>query len=98
MKLAGRPLKVHHPKLTVMCGVEHTVLLFFNYFSKIPIVNEMDSDHKMIYNIFGSGIYHKSRSIFKSKSQDFHKRNIDLFSGNETIMAENSIRMHKYNN
>ena len=25
VKLAGRPLKVHYPKLTVMHGVEHTV-------------------------------------------------------------------------
>ena len=51
--------------------------------------------HKMIYNIFGSGIYHKPHSIFKSKSQDFHKRNIGLFSGNETIMAGYFMGMHR---
>ena len=51
VQLAGRLLKVHYPKLTVMRGVEHTVLLFFNDVSKIPIVNQMISAHKMIYNI-----------------------------------------------
>ena len=75
VQLGGKVLKVHYPKLTVMRGVEHTVLLFFNDVSKIHIVNKMISDHKMIYNIFGSGIYHKPHSKFKSKSQDFHKIN-----------------------
>ena len=65
VQLSGRLLKVHYPKFTVMHGVEHTVLLFFNDVSKIPIVNQMISAHKMIYNIFGSGIYHKPHSIFK---------------------------------
>ena len=87
MQLAGRLLKVHYPKLTVMRGDEHKVSLFFNDFSKIPIVNQMNSAHKMIYNIFGSGIYHKPNSIFKSKSKEFHNRNTGLFSGNETRMA-----------
>ena len=49
----------------------------------------------MIYNIFGSGIYHKPHSIFKSKSQEFHNLNIGIFSGNETIMAEYSMGMHR---
>ena len=52
VQLVGKLLKVHYPKLTVMRGVEHTVLLFFNDVSKIPIVNQMMSAHKMIYNIF----------------------------------------------
>ena len=34
-----------------MCGVEHTVSLFFNDVSKIPIVNKMIYAHNMIYNI-----------------------------------------------
>ena len=62
------------------------MLLFFNDVSKIPIVNKTISAHKMIYNIFGSDIYHKPRSILKSKSQEFHNRIIGLFSGNETRM------------
>ena len=49
----------------------------------------------MIYNIFGSGIYHKPHSILKFKSQDFHKRNIGLFSGNETRMARYFMGMHR---
>ena len=65
-----------------MHGVEHTVSLFFNGVSKITIVNQIISDHKMIYNILGSGIYQKPNSVFKSKSQEFHNRNIGLFSGN----------------
>ena len=55
----------------------------------------MISDHKMIYNIFSYGIYHKPHSIFKSRSQYFHKRNIGLFSGNKTRMAGYFIGMHR---
>ena len=49
----------------------------------------------MIYNIFGYGIYHKLHSIFKSKSQDFHNRNIGLFSGNETRIARYFMEIHR---
>ena len=49
----------------------------------------------MIYNIFGSGIYYKPHSIFKSKSQEFHNINIGLFSGNETRMAGYLFGMHR---
>ena len=49
----------------------------------------------MIHNIFGSGIYHKPHSIFKSKFQDFHNRNIGLFSGNDTRMAGYFMGMHR---
>ena len=51
VQLGGKLLKVHYPNLTVMRGVEHTVSLFFNVVSNIPIVNQMISSHKMIYNI-----------------------------------------------
>ena len=95
VKLAGRLLKVHDPKLTVMRGVEHTVSLFLNDVSKIPIVNQMIFSHKIIYNIFGSVIYHKPHSIFKSKYQEFHNKNICLFSGNETRMAGYFMGMHR---
>ena len=101
VQLSGRLLKVHYPKLTVMRGVEHTVLLFFNDVSKIPIVNQMIYAHKMIYNTFGSGIYHRTHSIFKSKYQEFQNRNIGLFSGNETRMSghmgmHRDLRMRKF--
>ena len=65
VQLSGRLLKVYYPKLTVMRCVEHTVSLFFNDVSKIPIVHQIISAHKMIYNIFGSGIYHKPHFILK---------------------------------
>ena len=44
----------------------------------------MISAHKVIYNIFGVGIYHKPNSIFKYKYQEFHNRNIGLFIENKT--------------
>ena len=95
LQLGGNVLKVHYPKLTVMCEVEHTVSLFFNDISKIPIVNQIISAHNMIYNIFGSGVYHKPHSIFKSKPQYFHKINIGLFNGNETIMDRYFMFIHR---
>ena len=55
----------------------------------------MITAHKAIYNLFGSFIYHKSHYIFKSKSDEFHNRNIGLFSGNDTIMAGYFIGMHR---
>ena len=70
-----------------MRGVEHTVSLFFNDVSKISIVNQIIYSHKMIYNIFGSSIYHKPYSVFKSKYQEFHCKNIVIFSINDTRMA-----------
>ena len=67
VQLSGELLKIHYPKVSVMCGVEHIVSLFFNDVSKIPVVNQMVIAHKAIYNLFGSAIYHKPRSILKSK-------------------------------
>ena len=93
--LSGELLKIHYPKVLVMRGVEHTVSLFFNDVSKIPVVNQMITAHYSIYNLFGSGIYHKPHSIFKSKSYDFHNRNIGLFSDNDTRMAGYFIGMHR---
>ena len=74
VQLGGERLKIHYPKLTVMCIVEHTVYLFFNDVYKIIIVNQMVTDHKSIYNLFGSGIYHKPCSIFESKYYEIHNK------------------------
>ena len=41
VQLGGELLKTHYPKVSVMCGVEHTVPLFFTDVSKIPVVNQM---------------------------------------------------------
>ena len=84
VQLADELLKIRYPKITVMRGVKHTVSLFFNDVSKIPVVNQMITAHRVIYNLFGSGIYHKPHSILKSKSYEFHNRNIGLFRGNDT--------------
>ena len=65
VQLAGELLQILYPKITVMRGVEDTVSLFFNYVYKIPVVNQMVTDHKAIYNLFGSGIYHKPHFILK---------------------------------
>ena len=50
-------LRIHYPKFTLMCGVEHTVSLFFSDVSKIAIVNQIILSHEKIYNLFGSGIF-----------------------------------------
>ena len=63
VQLAGELLKTHYPKISVMRGVEHTVSLFSNYVSKIPVVNQIITAHKAIYNLFGSGIYNKPHYI-----------------------------------
>ena len=46
VQLAGELLKIIYPKISVMRGVEHTVSLFFNDVSKIPVVNHMITSHK----------------------------------------------------
>ena len=55
----------------------------------------MVTAHKEIYNLFGSIIYHKPHSIFKSKSYEFHNRNIGLSSVNDTQMDGYFIGMHR---
>ena len=94
-QLGSRLLKVHYPKLTFMQGVEHTVSLFFNDMSKIKIVHQMLYFHNVIYNIFGSSIYHKPHFMFKWKSQEFHNKNIGIFSGNDTRMSGYFMGMHR---
>ena len=79
---------MYYPKFTVMCGVEYIVPIFFNDVFKIPIVNKMIFAHNMLYNILGYDIYHKPHSILKSRYQEFHNKNIGIFSVNDTIMAE----------
>ena len=95
VQLAGELLKIHYPNISVVCGVEHTVSLFFKDVSKIPVVNQMITAHKAIYNLFGSGIYHKPHYIFRSKSYEFHNRDIGVFSGNDTRMAVYFVGMHR---
>ena len=48
VQFGGKMMKIHYPKLKVMRGVEQNVSLFFNYVSKIPIVNQMITAHKEI--------------------------------------------------
>ena len=96
VQLAGEQLKTHYPKVSVMRGIEHTVSLFFNDVSKIPVVNQMITAHEAIYNLFGSVIYHKPHYIFKSKSYEFQNSNIGLLIGNATIVNGYLIGMHRY--
>ena len=95
MQLAGALLKSNYPNISVMRGVEYTVSLFFNYVSIITVVKHMITANKAIYNLFVSGIYHKPHCTFKSKSYEFHSRNIGLFSGNDTRMSCRFIGMHR---
>ena len=78
-----------------MYGVEHTVTLFFNDVSKIPVVIQMITACKEIYNLFGSDIYHRPHSILKSTLYEFHNKNIALFSGNDTRMDCYFIGVHR---
>ena len=94
VQLGARLLKVYYSNLTAMRGVEHTESLCFNDVSKIPFFCQMISAHELIYNILGSGIYHKPHSIFKSKSQEFHNKKIGIFSGNDTRMDGCFMGMH----
>ena len=94
VQLAGELLQIRYPNITVMRGVQHTVYLFFNDVSKIPVFNQMITAHKEIYNLFASIIYHKPHYIFKLKSYRFHNRNIGLFSGNDTRMDGYFIGIH----
>ena len=48
VQLAGEMFKTHYPNISVMRGVKHTVSLFFNDVSKIPVVNQMITVHKEI--------------------------------------------------
>ena len=73
-QLSGRLLKLRYPKLTVMHGFEHTVSLFFNDVSKIPIANQIISSCKGIYNIFGSGLFHKLHPILNIYLKSFTKK------------------------
>ena len=96
VQLCGELLKIRYSKLTVMRGVENTVSLFLNDFSKIPVLDHMITAHKAIYNLLGSGIYHKHHSILKSKSYEFHNRSIGLFIVNDTRMAGYFVVTHRY--
>ena len=60
-------LKIHYPNVSVLCGLEHTVSLFFNDVSKTPVANQIISAHKVIHNLFGSGMCRKPHSTFKSE-------------------------------
>ena len=48
-------MKIYYPKLIVMRWVEHTVYLFFNDVSIIPILNQMITSHKPIWYVPGLG-------------------------------------------
>ena len=96
VQLSSELLKARYPKVSVMSGVEDTVSLFFHDVSKILVVNEIITGHRAIYKLFGSVIYHKPYSIFKSKSHEFHNRHIGSFSANDTRMACYFVGMHRY--
>ena len=55
----------------------------------------MISFRRVVYNTFGSGIYHKPYSVFKSKFQEFHNKFIGILSGNDTSMDGYSMGMHR---
>ena len=86
IQLGGELLKINYPKLTVMHRVENTVSLFFNNFSKIPILNQIITSHKAMYDLFGSVIYQKPHYILKPEYYESQNRKIGLLNGNDTRM------------
>ena len=44
--LGIKKIKIHYPKVSVMHEVEHTISLFFNDVSKIPVLNQIITAHK----------------------------------------------------
>ena len=58
-------------------------------------VDQIIQAYKAIYNIFRSGIFHKTYSIFKSKFYEFHNMEIGPFYGKDTIMAGYFMVMHR---
>ena len=63
--LVGELFKIYNTNLTFMLGVQYNGSLFFNSVFKIPIVNQIVTDHTEIHNIFGHGIFNRPRSTFK---------------------------------
>ena len=61
-----------------MHGVEHTVSFFSMTCLKYTFVHLMIFAYKVKYNNFGSSIYNKPNSIFKSKSQESHNKTIGV--------------------
>ena len=59
VQLGGEFLYIYYRNISVMRWFEHTVSLFFNDVSKIPVLNQIVTPHKAIYKLFGSVIYHK---------------------------------------
>ena len=74
----------------------NTLLIYFSInYPKILMLNQIITVHNSICNLFGSGIYHKHHSIFKSKSYEFRKSNIGLVSGNDISMAGYLVIMNR---
>ena len=96
VQLVGDLMKINRNKFTVIHGVEYTVYLLFNDVSKLLTVNQIIRSHKAIYNIFGSGVYHKTYFIFKPKLYKFTDSNISLFIGKNTITEVCFMGMRRY--
>ena len=77
-----------------MRGFEHNVCFFFNDGTKIPIVDQIITARKAIYNLFVSRIYHRPNSVFKSKYINFTILLL-VFSGKDTRMADYFIETHR---
>ena len=98
VQLAGELLQILYPKITVMRGLEHTVSLFFNDVSKIPVVNQMITAHKAIYNLFGSVIYYKNHVYSNQNHMSFTIGTLDysveIIPGWLVISSHAQISVH----
>ena len=86
-------------KLMIKCWIlwlklNTKFLSFFNDLSKTAILNRIITSPKAIYNLFGSGIYHKSHYALKPKQYGFHNRNIGLFNWTDSSTGGHFVGMH----
>ena len=70
LQIGGDVLRFHYQIFTAMCRVEHTVFLFFNDISEIPIANQIIKSQKTINN-FVLYYFNDTQSMFKPLSRYF---------------------------
>ena len=93
--LSGEMLKIHYQKVSVMHGVEHTVSLIFNAFSKSQFWIRLLQLIKK-YTPYLVLAYITKLIIYSNQKYEFHNTNIGLFSGNDTRMNGYFVAMHRY--
>jgi hypothetical protein len=88
---AGRILAAINPRITVLHGAEHVVLLFCK--GKAHSYKSGNLKYKFLYRVFGSGLMHQPYAVF---TKEFNKRRkIGLLCPADTRMAGYFIALHR---